>query len=356
MAIMNWRCGRWLLFMSIITVVGDVCVPTLTYSRESGEQMTAATMRLVKLDPRFERLLSSEASLEMVADGFSWVEGPVWNPTEGRLLFSDIPDNSVFAWQPETGISRFLHPSGYSGTTPFRGKEPGSNGLTLDRRGRLVLCQHGDRRIARLESDGHVTILAERYQGRRLNSPNDLAYKSNGDLYFTDPPFGLPRQFQDPSKELPFQGVYRLTPHGRLDLLIQDVVAPNGLAFSPDETQLYVTDVNPKRTAWLVYDVLKDGTVTNGRVLADATPWRKDPYFGPDGMKVDEHGNVWGARPGGINIFAPKGTLLGMIETGMPTSNLTWGKDGSVLFITGGSRVYRLPTMTRGATSLFPPQ
>lgn len=318
--------------------------------------MAASGIRLISLDSRFERLLSPDTPLEILAEGFTWVEGPVWRSDDNTLAFSDIPDNSVFIWKAGKPATRLLHPSGYSGMTRFGGAEPGSNGLTLDAMGRLVLCQHGDRRIARLESNGQLTVLADRYQGRRLNSPNDLVFKSNGDLYFTDPPFGLPKQFDDPSKELSFQGVYRLTPQGRLDVIIQDIVAPNGLAFSSDEKKLYVTDVNPKRAAWLVYDVLGDGTVTNGRVFADATPWRKDPYFGPDGIKVDKDGNVWGARPGGINTFAPDGDLVGMIETGMPTSNLNWGEDGSILFITGGSTVYRLKTTTRGAIAQSPLQ
>lgn len=348
--------SRLFLLVVTLTVGWNVCTPAIALSGESSDKQVSTIMHLVRLDPIFDRLLSRDISIETLAEGFTWVEGPIWNTKDQVFLFSDIPDNSVFAWKPGKGSSGFLHPSGYSGTTPFTGKEPGSNGLTFDPTGRLVLCQHGDRRIARLELDGQFTILADRYQGRRLNSPNDLVYKTNGDLYFTDPPFGLPKQFQDSSKELPFQGVYRLTPQGRLDLLIQDVVAPNGLAFSPDEKKLYVTDVNPKRSAWLVYDVLEDGTVTNGRVFADATPWSNDPYFGPDGVKVDKDGNLWGARPGGINIFTPNGTLLGMIETGLPTSNLNWGEDGSVLFITGGSAIYRLQTMTRGATFQAPLQ
>jgi len=310
---------------------------------------------IVRLHPAFDHLVPSNATLEQVADGFTWVEGPVWNHRDQSLLFSDIPSNSVFRWKQKNSVSRVLTPSGYTGTTPFSGFEPGSNGLTFDRKGRLLLCQHGDRAIARLEADGSFSILADRYKGKRLNSPNDLVYKSDGNLYFTDPPFGLPKAFDDPDKDLPFQGVYRLSKEGTLTLVITDIKAPNGLAFSADEKILYVTDVDPKRTAWLAYDVKSDGTLENGRVFADATPWRKDPYFGPDGIKVDWEGNVWGARPGGINIFSPGGTLLGRVETGLPTSNLNWGEDGSVLFITGGSTLYRLQTLTHGTAPSFMP-
>jgi len=281
--------------------------------------------KLVRLDPRFDRLVPRDAVLEKIVEGFTWVEGPVWNRKEGYLLFSDIPNNAVFKWQEGKGVSLYLKPSGYTGSTAFEGKEPGLNGLTLDASGRLVFCQHGDRRIARLEMDGSKTVLSDRYQGRRLNSPNDLVFKSNGDLYFTDPPFGLAKAFDDPRKELPFQGVYRLSQNGELTLLIKDLKAPNGIAFSPDEKILYVTDVDPAKAAWRAYDVREDGTVINGRIFFDAAQWKRPPFFGPDGLKVDGEGNIFGARPGGISIFAPDGTHLGSIETGVATSNCTWG-------------------------------
>ena len=300
---------------------------------------------ITSLDPRFDQLVPKDAKLEKIADGFTWVEGPTWNKQGGYLLFSDIPTNAVYKWKTGEGTSLYLKSSGYSGTTPFAGKEPGSNGLTLDAQDRLVLCRHGDRQIGRLESDGKITALADHYNGHKLNSPNDLVFKSNGDLYFTDPPFGLPKAFDDSSKAS-VQGVYRLSKDGTVTLLIHDIKAPNGIAFSPDEKTLYVSDVDPKRAAWLAYDVKPDGTVTNGRVFFDATRWRKDPFFGPDGFKVDRQGNIFGARPGGLSVIASDGTLLGTIETRQPTSNVAWGEDGQTLFITGGSAVYRLRLTT----------
>lgn len=303
---------------------------------------------ITRLDPRFDELVPKDATLEVIAEGFTWVEGPVWHKQAGYLLFSDIPANTVYKWEAGEGVNLFLKNSGYSGTTPFAGMEPGSNGLTFDAQGRLVLCRHGDRQIGRLESNGTITPLAQRYDGRRINSPNDLVFKSNGDLYFTDPPFGLPKVFDDPDKA-PVQGVYRVAADGTVTRLITDIKAPNGIAFSPDEKTLYVSDVDPQRAAWLAYDMQPDGTVTNCRVFFDATRWRKDPFFGPDGFKVDEKGNIFGARPGGISVIAPDGTLLGTIETGQPTSNVAWGEDGQTLFITGGSAVYRLRLTTKGA-------
>jgi gluconolactonase len=312
----------------------------------ASSETVAAT--ITSLDRRFDQLVSKDAMLEKIADGFTWVEGPVWNKQGGYLLFSDIPANAVYKWKAGEGTSLYLRSSGYSGAAPFAGMEPGSNGLTFDADGRLILCQHGNRQIGRLESNGTISVLADHYDGHKINSPNDLVFKSNGDLYFTDPPFGLPKVFDDPEKA-PIQGVYRVSKEGTVTRLIEDIRAPNGIAFSPDEKMLYVSDVDPERAAWLAYDVKADGTVTNGRVFFDATRWRKDPFFGPDGFKVDEHGNIFGARPGGLSVIGPDGVLLGTIETSQPTSNVAWGEDGHTLFITGGSAVYRLRLTTKGA-------
>lgn len=333
-------------------VLGGLALTTLIHlypGADTGAVSAGPTGgTVVRLDSRLDRLVRHDAVLEKIADGFAWIEGPAWNHQGRYLLFSDIPNNAIMKWQDGAGVSLFLKPSGYTGTVPFEGREPGSNGLTFDAAGRLIFCAHGDRRIARLEPDGRRTTLVDRYQGKRLNSPNDLVFKSNGDLYFTDPPFGLPMAFDDPRKELDFQGVYRLSPNGALTLLTKEIKAPNGIAFSPDEKTLYITDVDPNRPAWLAYDVREDGTIANGRVFFDATPWKKPNYGGPDGLKVDRNGNLFAARPGGINVFTPDGTHLGSIETGVATSNVAWGDDGSVLYITGGTTIYRIVLKTKG--------
>jgi gluconolactonase len=304
--------------------------------------------RIVRVDPRFDMLVPADATLEKVADGFTWVEGPVWNKKGGYLLFSDIPQNSIFKWQEGKGADLFMKPSGYTGAAPFAGREPGSNGLTYDPQGRLVLAEHGDRRVTRLEGNGNKTTLADRYQGKRINSPNDMVFKSNGDLYFTDPPFGLPRGAQDPGKELPFNGVYRLAKKGRLTLLTRDIPFPNGIAFSPDEKTLYISNADLAKPTWMAFPVKSDGTIGMGRLLYDGTSLRMYGKGTADGLKVDRHGNIFGAGPGGIHVFAPDGTLLGSIITGNATGNCAFGGDGSYLYIASDTAIYRIRTSTRG--------
>ena len=304
---------------------------------------------IIRLNPRFDKLVPINVKVERIISGRQWVEGPVWNRKEGYLLFSDIPTNSVIKWQEGKGTSVFLKPSGYTGKALFHGPEPGSNGLTFDPDGRLVLAQHGDRRVARLEKNGRLVSLVDRYEGKRINSPNDVVFRSNGDLYFTDPPFGLPKSYDDPGKELPFQGVYRRSKDGKTTLLTKDIKAPNGIAFSPDEKKLYISNADKNNAAWMVFDVKADGTIENGKVFFNATAWTKSKPGVPDGMKVDREGNIFAAGPGGIWVISAEGKHLGSIETGVPTGNLAWGEDGSSLFITANTNIFRLRLTTKGA-------
>ena len=302
-----------------------------------------------RLDARFDRLVPAGAVFEKIADGHGWTEGPVWVRDGGYLLFSDVVENTVFRWKQGDGETAFLRPSGYTGAAPFTGKEPGSNGLAIDPQGRLVFCQHGDRRISRREPDGRLTVLADRFEGKRLNSPNDLVFKSNGDLYFTDPPFGLPHAFDDTAKEVPFQGVYRRATDGTLTLLTRELSAPNGIAFSPDERTLYVSNADRERLVWMAFDVEADGTLGRSRVLYDGTRSLADRRGTADGLKVDADGNIFGAGPGGVYVFAPDGAMLGWFDFGGNVGNVAWGEDGSSLFIAANAVVYRIRLATRGA-------
>jgi gluconolactonase len=308
----------------------------------------SALGRVVRKDPRLDALIPPGSPVERVADGFQWAEGPVWDRSGNALLFSDVPSNAIVRWTRAEGASVFLERSGYSGAAPFTGREPGSNGLAFDAEGRLVFCQHGDRRVVRRERDGSITVLADRYDGRRLNSPNDLTIAANGDVYFTDPPFGLPRSFDDPGKELPFQGVYRIARDGTLTLLTSKVRAPNGIGLSPDGKTLYVANSELVHPLWYAFPVLADGTLGASRVFHDGSAWVGDGPGVPDSLKVDVHGNVWAAAPRGVYVFAPDGALLGWIETGVATGNLAFGEDGTTLFVAANHAIGRVRTTTRG--------
>ena len=301
-----------------------------------------------RLSPELADIIPDGTRVELLADGFKWVEGPVWVPRGEFLLFSDIPANTVYRWKEGNGISAYLKPSGYSGSTP-RGGEVGSNGLALDSNGRVILCQHGDRRIAKLEKSGVITALAERYDDRRFNSPNDLVINKRGDIYFTDPIYGLPKGMNDPDRELPYCGVYRLAKNGQVTLLTRQLMLPNGLAFSPDEKWLYVAVSDPARPVIMKYEVKSDGTFGESSVFFDATTLAGSRKELPDGLKVDEKGNLFATGPGGVLVIARDGRHLGTILTGDLTSNCAWGDDdGGTLYITANHMICRIRTLTRG--------
>ena len=322
--------------------------------------ITSSPLKVDRLDPSVDRIIPRNAMLERVSTGYKWVEGPVW--AHGSLYFAAIRSNSIRKWTPGAGASIFLQPSGYKGSAPYGGPESGSNGMTLDARGRLTVAGHAQRDVFRLESlapDAQITILADSYRGKRLNSPNDLVYRSDGSLYFTDPPYGLRTQGDnDPEKQLKVNGVYRI-PHAleqkpgtqparsELQLVVSNLARPNGIAFSPDEKYLYVDNSQPQRL-WMRYRVLPDGTLTDAKVLYDATT---DPrQGGPDGMKVDEEGNIYSAGPGGVWIISPQGKPLGVILMPERTANLTWAGPGRrTLYIAASTSIYRVRLKIPGA-------
>jgi gluconolactonase len=300
-------------------------------------------------DNRINDLIDSNAKIELLASGFEWSEGPLWIQEDGGcLIFSDIPRNSVMKWKEAEGISLFMKPSGYTGVADY-GREPGSNGLTLDLQGRIIFCEHGDRRISRLEKDGGKKTLVDNYKGKPLNSPNDAVVKSNGDIYFTDPPYGLPKGFNDPRRELDFCGVYRLSTAGKVTLVTGGMTRPNGIAFSPDEKVLYVAQSDSKNPIIRAFPVKRDGTLGTGKVLHDYSSFVRKFPGSPDGLKVDCKGNLFATGPGGVYVITPQGKLLGRIHTGKRTSNCAWGDDGSVLYMTVDDYLCRIKTKTKGA-------
>jgi gluconolactonase len=332
-----------------------------TVAAESGNDVIDSTpIKLDRLDPSVDQIVPTGANLERVAKGFTWLEGPVW--VHESLYFADIPSNSIRKWTPGAGVSIFLQPSGYKGSAPYGGPEPGSNGMTLDVRGRLTVAGHAQRDVYRFESlnpNGPITVLADSYKGKKLNSPNDLVYKSDGSLYFTDPPYGFRTQKDnDPDKQLEVNGVYRI-PHAleqkpgaapasaELQLLVTDLTRPNGIAFSPDEKYLYVNNSEPKKI-WMRYTVKPDGTLTDAKLLYDATADKRPGA--PDGMKIDSQGNIYSAGPGGVWIFSPDGKPLGTIVIPEKVANVAWaGADRKTLYILASTSIYRVHLKIPGA-------
>ena len=334
------------LLSLILTTPGVIAVEK-TITSSSAPYPTLGSVE--RLDPALDALLAPDAKIEKLAEGFTWAEGPIWVAAKGSLLFSDVPENRVYRWKEGEGISVFLEPSGFTGTA-YNGRERGSNGLTLDRQDRLVLCQHGDRRVARLAADGKsFETLVDRTEGKRFSSPNDLCFDRAGNLFFTDPPYGLP---SDKKQETEFNGVYRLGTDGKLTVITRDMERPNGVALSPDEHTLYVGNTHDPKPVIMAYSLNKDGSVASSRVFFDGTELiaKTGRHGGFDGLKVDTHGNLWTSGPGGVLIISPEGKHLGTILTERPTANCTFGdSDGHTLYITANHTLLRIKTKTTGA-------
>ena len=328
-----------------------VIIAVLLYSTVSYAQKYKLDAALKMNDPKLLEIISSPLRLEILGEGYEWAEGPLWLPKENKLIFSDIPNNSIFEWTEKGGIKLYLKPAGYTGTK-VRGGETGSNGLTLNPKGELVLCQHGDRRMAKMNAPlskpkADFITLADNFEGKKLNSPNDAVFHKNGDLYFTDPPYGLEYRMEDPAKELDFQGVYKVDKTGKITLLTKDISRPNGIAFSPDYQRLYVSSSDPEKAIWMVYNVDENGLINNGKVFFDVTDQNTEVNGNPDGMKVHSNGWIFATGPRGVLIFTPDGKHLGTIVTGEKTANCAFNPDYSELFITADSYLFRVKLKTK---------
>jgi gluconolactonase len=320
------------------------------FARGRAGGTTRAKMDVTRLDAALDDIVPTEPVLEKLAGGFIFTEGPVWVP-DGYLLFSDPNANTIYRRSPDGQVSVFRTKSGYAGVDVAEYGQPGSNGITLDAEGRVVINQHGNRRVIRIEKTGAVTVLADRYEGRRLNSPNDLVYRSDGTLFFTDPPFGLPKAFDDRRKELPFSGIFSLK-DGALRLVSRDLAGPNGLAFSPDERFLYVGNWDPKKKVVMRYPVHADGTLGEGSVFFDMTAAPGEDAL--DGIKVDVRGNLYVSGPGGLWILSPEGRHLGTLVGPEHPHNLAWGDDGRTLYLTAQTGLYRIRLQVPGVRPGMP--
>ncbi len=340
---------RTLLVCCILLSIG-ACQSSPDKKATTGEASTPQSTfgSIERLQPELDELIPPTSTIEVLSEGYEWTEGPVWVPSENMLLFSDIPPNSIFKWKEGEGASLFLKPAGYTGEIDRVG-EPGSNGLLLDSQGRLVLCQHGDRRMARLVSDlknpepKYETIVSH-YQGKRFNSPNDAVYSRSGDLYFTDPPYGLEGNVNDPAKEIPFQGVYRLKAGAsEVELLLDSLSRPNGIALSPSENKLYIANSDQQKALWMEYTLQGDQLV-DGKVFYDATSLVGTEKGLPDGLKVHSSGAVFATGPGGVWIFNSDGKVLGKIRTGEATANCAFDDQENYLYITADMYLLRVRT------------
>ncbi|HEY0654752.1 MAG TPA: SMP-30/gluconolactonase/LRE family protein [Chryseosolibacter sp.] len=329
------------LLIAVIALSVGACTATKDQSAETYG-------RIERTDEAINALIDKDAKIELLGEGYTWSEGPLWIESKKLLLFTDVPNNVIHKWTEEKGVEVFLTPSGYTGTTPTVSREPGANGLTLDPQGNLIICQHGDRRVSRYDGgfekpEPKFTTLADRYEGKRLNSPNDVVVRSNGDIFFTDPPYGFKQLDSDPDKELSHNGVYKVSADGKVTLLVDSLTKPNGIALTPDEKTLIVANSDPQKAIWYAFDLDDNDSITNARVFYDATTLVNDENKGlPDGLKIDKNGNVFASGPGGIWIFDKSGKVLGKVRLPNATANCELSDDGKTLFMTSNMNLLRL--------------
>lgn len=329
-----------------LAIAGLVIIAACNNAKQKHEDKSyPVTGSIERIDPALDAIISPDAKAEIIATGFDWSEGPVWIEDHHMLLFSDVPRDTVFKWTEEKGKEVYLTPSGYTDTIK-RGGEIGSNGLLTDKEGRLVLCQCGNRQMARMDAlldkpAAQYTSLANRYQGKRFNSPNDAVYNSKGELFFTDPPYGLEKYMDDPAKETPYQGVYKVKANGDVILLLDSITRPNGIAFLPGEKKLIIANSDPDKPYWYSYDVNDNDSLSNGAIFYSAAGQQGAKGL-PDGLKVDKNGNIFASGPGGIWIFNREAKLLGKIRLPEAASNCAFSADEKTLYITNDMNIIRV--------------
>ena len=338
------------LLAATLTAISLGCAVGGEDAAEVNPMRAAGAGQIFRADPGLDTLVPQNAQIEKVAGGYIFTEGPLWvsRAWEGQpfLLFSDVPGNAIYKFDPASNqASEFKKPV-FAGEAA-EGAFVGSNGLTLDADGNLYVCEHGNRRISKVTPAGEWSVFVDRHDGKRFNSPNDLVWHSNGSLYFTDPPYGLAGQDDDPAKELEFNGIFRVSADGKtIEVLDQRMSRPNGIGFSPDGTKLYVANSDPEKKLWMVFQVNEDGTLGLGRTFADVTSEASEGL--PDGLKLDNQGNLFASGPGGVWIYNPEGVHLGTIQPEEVPANVAWGADGTTLYMTARTGVYRIKLSTGG--------
>jgi gluconolactonase len=318
-------------------------VVTMVFSCTQKESRTIGSIE--RLDPAFDALVKGDAKIEIIAEGFEWSEGPLWIEEDQMLLFSDVVTNTIYKWTEGKGKETYLTPSGRTGSMPYS-EEPGSNGLLLNSEGKLVLCQHGDRRVAIMDAPltapkATFITIADNFEGKKLNSPNDALFNSKGDLFFTDPPYGLPNKAEDSTKEIPFQGVYKVT-NRKPKLICDSLTRPNGIGLFPGEKTLLVANSDPEKAVWYEFDLLENDSIANARIFYDATANLAKEKGLPDGLKIDKQGNVFATGPGGVWVFNSNGKVLGKIKIPELTSNCAFSPDEKTLYVTADMYVVRV--------------
>jgi len=332
---------------SLLAAILLIALLSCNNNSNTRPAMYKTTGAIIPYDEALSAIADTAARAEIIAEGFEWSEGPLWLEKQQMLIFSDVPANTIYKWTEEKGKEVYLKPSGYTGSEPSVCKEPGSNGLTLDNNGNLVLCQHGDRKMARMDApldkpEAKFITIADKYNGKRFSSPNDAVFNKAGELFFTDPPYGLQTQDDtDPKKEIQHNGVYKVKTDGSVILLTDSITRPNGIAFFPDEKRLLVANSDPAKPNWYVFDINGDA-LANGKIFYSAAGQSEGLKGLPDGLKIDRNGNVFATGPGGVWIFNPEGKVLGKIKLDEATSNCALSPDEKTLYITNDMYVLRV--------------